>query len=405
MSHPISVALVGVTGYGSNHARRFLELQAQGAVRLTAFVEPAPERNQGIVNQLREAGARHYPDLAGLPSTEPVEAAVIATPIHLHRTHCLAALSRGWHVFVEKPAAATIQDLHEMVAASRRAARIVAVNFQRTAKPGFRTLLGLLRAGRIGTVRSVTGWGIWQRDDVYYSRSRWVGRLRVGDHWVLDGTVMNSLAHLINNALIAASSDLGRPAPAARVTAELYHANPIEAEDTACLRITTAEGKDVLIFTTLAGPDGMVPGLRVTGTAGMAEWDFADRLRIAGPDGTWVEIPAPAPGPDHAENFLAAVRGEPVALYSPLADSIPHLTVANGAFLSAWPPAAVPEAHKRQEPTGQSTLAWQIPGIAEWIGRAVDEAKLFSELGVPWASAGRPVDLRSLHEFAPEQEG
>ncbi len=394
---PLSVALVGVGGHGASHARRFLQLQAQGLVRVAAFAEPAPERRPAVISALQDAGAAHYADMGAFP--DGIEAVVIATPIHLHHPMTLAALARGWHVLLEKPAAATIQEWREMVAAERRAARLVAVNFQHTARPGFRGLLGLIRAGRLGRVRRVVGWGLWQRDEVYYRRA-WAGRLRVDGRWVLDGTLMNPFAHLVNQALLLASAVPEEPAMPVAVTAELYHANPIESEDTACARIVTGDGVEVLIFTTLAYPGETPPALQIEGDAS-AIWDYDDRVVVLEAGGGEVALASPPAGPDIVENFLAAVRGNPVPLYSPLAHSEAHLTAVNGAFLSAWKPVPIPAHFVRQMHTAEGSLGWMIPEIAEHIARARREHRLFSELGVPWARPGKRIDVTNMSEFAP----
>lgn len=400
----LRVALAGVAGHGAAHARRFLQMQAAGSVRVVAFAEPAPERRPEVVRELSDAGAIRYDDLSHVPDGAGVEAVVIATPIHLHHPMTLHALARGWHVLLEKPAAPTPQELAEMLAARRRSGRIVAVNFQHTARPGFRQLLALVRLGAIGPVQRVIGRGLWLRDEVYYARS-WAGRLRVDGRWVLDGTLMNPFAHLVNQALIVASPDLDRPAAPVAVTAELYHANPIESEDTACARILTREGVEILIYTTLTFAGQRLPSLEVQGSEGTARWDYQDRVTLVGRHGESRPLPTPPAGPDVADNFVAAVRGEPVALYSPLSHSVSHVLVAAGAFLSCWPPSPIPGALRERVRTPQGTLAWAVPEIDRWIDVASCRHALFSEAGVPWARAGVTVGLERFQSFVPPGEG
>ncbi len=65
--------------------------------------------------------------------------------------------------------------------------------------------------------------------------------------------------------------------------------------------------------------------------------------------------------PRQVENFLAAVRGEPAPLYSPLAHSEAHLTAVNGAFLSAWKPVPIPALFVRQVHTAEGSLGRRDP--------------------------------------------
>lgn len=159
------------------------------------------------------------------------------------------------------------------------------------------------------------------------------------------------------------------------------------------------------IYTTLTYPGQHLPGIRVEGDAGVAVWDYEDRVTLLGPGGAQQVLPPPPPGPDVVDNFLAAVRGEPVPLYSPLADSTAHLAVANGAFLSSWPPAPIPAAYREQVTTPQGTRAWTVPGIDDIIRQAMAQGRLFSEVGVPWARSGRAVDVSTLAVFAPPRGG
>jgi|GEM_PF-74946 len=399
---PVRVALIGVAGYGAVHTRNFLEQQSRGAARIVAYCETAPERNPEGVARLHEAGAVGYTDYRAMLKEMPLDAVVISTPIPLHRPMLEAALAAGCHVLLEKPVAATLQDLYAMLDAQKRANRIVAVGFQHTALPGFRQLQALLRTGRIGKVRRVTGTGIWHRDDSYYARARWAGKLTLNGNWVLDGTIMNPLAHLVNVGLIAASPRFGRPARPAQVMAELYHVNPIESEDTSCVRILTEDGVEVLIYCTLGGNNGDGPPvLRVEGTAGTAVWTYDDTVLVTDASGRVEQVPIITTPDDIPSNFLAAVRGEALHLHAALEDSLCHLTAANGAFLSAWPPAPIPGSARRRIVNQRGNEAWIIEGISDTIAAAAERGQLYSELGVDWARAGRTLDVRNLKEFAP----
>ena len=42
---------------------------------------------------------------------------------------------------------------------------------------------------------------------------------------------------------------------------------------------------------------------------------------------------------------------------------------------------------------------WVVPGLADVLRKCYEKNKLPSELGVPWAKAGKVVDLTDYHQF------
>jgi predicted dehydrogenase len=56
-----------------------------------------------------------------------IEAVILTVPNHLHRPLAVAALEHGKHVLVEKPLATTVADADAMIAAARKAERILMV--------------------------------------------------------------------------------------------------------------------------------------------------------------------------------------------------------------------------------------------------------------------------------------
>ena len=132
-----------------------------------------------------------------------------------------------------------------MEEALRRTGRFCAIGFQSQSQ---QTVLGLKRdicAGRLGRLRDVVVTGLWRRDEHYYQRNRWAGRLMVDGSYILDGTINNPLAHYLFNGLFFARPEPARVALPLSVRAELYHGHDIESEDTSCLEIECDSGVKV----------------------------------------------------------------------------------------------------------------------------------------------------------------
>lgn len=115
-------------------------------------------------------------------------------------------------------------------------------------------LLAAVADGRLGTVTGIATVASWQRTDAYYARSRWAGRRSLDGRPVLDGALVNPLAHALMQCLAVAAAELrGRAAEPVAVELERYRTRPIEVDDTASLRVTLRGGLPVVAAVTLAG--------------------------------------------------------------------------------------------------------------------------------------------------------
>lgn len=80
-----------------------------------------------------------------------LDAVTIATPNYLHCPMTLAALGSGRHVLCEKPMAGSVADARKMVAAARKARRVLHINQSLRYTPVYATVAGLVHSGQIGT--------------------------------------------------------------------------------------------------------------------------------------------------------------------------------------------------------------------------------------------------------------
>jgi xylose dehydrogenase (NAD/NADP) len=98
-----------------------------------------------------------------------VDAVYISLPNHLHAEWTIRALQAGVHVLCEKPFATTLDEVDQMIAASRQSGRILAEAFMYRHHPQTKIVGEWLRSGRLGEITQV--WGVFNfqigaRDDV-----------------------------------------------------------------------------------------------------------------------------------------------------------------------------------------------------------------------------------------------
>lgn len=109
--------------------------------------------------EVAEATARAF----GIPATTTdyrevlarpdIDAVVIATPNHLHRSISLEALAASKHVLCEKPLGMNAAECREMVEAARRSGRVHVVSFVYRFVPAMRYLKYLVDSGAFGEIR------------------------------------------------------------------------------------------------------------------------------------------------------------------------------------------------------------------------------------------------------------
>ncbi len=125
----VTIALVGLGGYGDIYARMLLTGAAQHGARLVAGIDPYAERT-GNLEKFRQAGIPVYADLASFFGQAKADLVVISTAIHLHAPMTLQALAQGAHVLCEKPVCATLEEYEQMLEAEKRTGKFVAIGYQ-----------------------------------------------------------------------------------------------------------------------------------------------------------------------------------------------------------------------------------------------------------------------------------
>jgi predicted dehydrogenase len=123
-----------------------------------------------------------------------VDAIIVATPHPQHKEGALAALNAGCHVLVEKPMAMNLAECDEMIAASKKAGKILAVGTQRRYFPACKRIKDAIDTGKLGKPvlcqATILGW----RDEAYYKSDAWRGK------WDTEGggVLINQAPHQID---------------------------------------------------------------------------------------------------------------------------------------------------------------------------------------------------------------
>jgi len=248
VTEPLSIALVGLGGYGNEYLRMLVADGLEGT-RLVAGVDPSPDSCK-FLREFEQAGIPIFPDLDAFYGEMSADLVIVSTPIHHHAPMTCRALAGGSHVLCEKPLAATMQDAQAMRDAEQQSQRQVAVGYQWSFSPAIIRLKRDILAGRFGKAVRLKTIALWPRNASYYARARWAGKIKMGDRWVMDSPVSNATAHYLHNMLYLLGPEEHLSAVPATITAETYRAKPIENYDTAMLRCITEREEEILFYTT-----------------------------------------------------------------------------------------------------------------------------------------------------------
>ncbi|MEV4702951.1 Gfo/Idh/MocA family oxidoreductase [Actinoplanes sp. NPDC049316] len=363
-----TVALIGANGHGRHHRRH---LAALPGVRLVALADPRPVEPDPPVPD----GVQVFTDHRALLAAARPDVAVICTPPHTHLPIATDALRAGCDVLLEKPPVQTLAEHRALTAVVRETGRACQVGFQAL---GSRAAARLWDAVAREEVTRIAAVASWQRDDAYYARAPWAGRRSLGGRPVVDGALVNPLAHAVMQCLATAAA-AGAGAPVA-LEAERYRTRPIEADDTAFARLTLDGGLRILAAVTLAGEEYIAGEIIVDGTAGRAVLEYpTDRLALPG-EPELREVP----GRTGLLENLVAHRADPsVPLLAPLSRTEPFTTVVEWLTGPDVPPPVLLDARHVEDHAGVRV----IPGVDAVLRRAAEEMALPSEIGVTWAGA------------------
>ena len=376
MARKLRVIQVGIGGIGHGHFRRLLENERY---QMVACCDAYPERRdvRESMAAAESAGIPFFTDYRVAFRKFEADVAFICTPHHWHAPMTVAALERGMHVFVEKPATTSVEDARKMVEAQKKARKVVTVGFSPVAGAECIGLKNHIARGDLGEIQAVVAVVNWYRADDYYTRADWVGRKKVAGKWCRDGVIYNQASHTMAAALMLANTSPGPVFSAGKgARAALYRAHPVETlemEDLGCavIELDGPSRPTLYFYATTCNPgEKGITWVKVFGEKGAA---ILGSGRIERRDGTTVPLKLPAHVPSKHDNLFEAItRG--ATPFAPLKEGVKATYTIDKIYEAA--------RHQIRK------VAWADLGdLSEIISRSAAQRCLFSELDSPppWA--------------------
>jgi len=403
----VRLAVIGFGGYGwqliegilAAGERRDCTLVAVADNRLADLGERADElAAKGVA--LFDNATTLYAQMAG-----KCDAVYIATGIASHASLTIAAFEAGFHVHLEKPPAATVQEVDAMLNVQDRTDRMCLVGFHQIHNSSTQWLKQRVVEGRLGEIKTIACRASWPRVASYYARNDWAGRLKTRDgDWVLDGPASNALAHQVNNMLYVVSPEAGRYALPHAVRAELYAAGPVESHNTAAIEIHCLRNTRAYWIASHCADAEFGPLMDIEAENARVAWRPERTVEITYADGTTETCPGDKSSPNMIDNFVDAIAADdPSMLRCTLADSRAFVLALDGAHESSGRINRIegPIVHAVASATESGQTRTVVDGLDDLITRAAAAPGLFSDLAAPppWALATEPYDLAEYCSF------
>jgi predicted dehydrogenase len=164
----IVLAIMGANSRGSALAEGFAGLEGVEIAYVCDVDERAIKKGIEAATSHGGRAPKGLGDFRHALDDPAVDALVCAAPNHWHGPATLLACDAGKHVYVEKPACHVPAEGEAMIAAARKANRVVQVGMQRRSNPLYQQIVELIRGGAIGDLLLAKSW--------YYNDRPSIGR-------------------------------------------------------------------------------------------------------------------------------------------------------------------------------------------------------------------------------------
>src|SRR5690606_30233218 len=181
----VTVAVVGVGGWGKNLARNYYEIPE---ARLKYICDLDQSKLDAMSRRL--PGTAVTTDFDVVLNDDEVQAVVIATSAPTHYELCKRALQRGKDVYVEKPFVLEVAQAEELIGLADELERVLMVGHLLEYHPVVTTLRGLIEGGELG-------------DDQYVDKQRLnLGTVREDENslWNFAPHDISSILYLLDKA-------------------------------------------------------------------------------------------------------------------------------------------------------------------------------------------------------------
>jgi predicted dehydrogenase len=168
----VRIGIIGLGGMGRSHAG-YLSAGEVPGTRLAAVADVAPGALTWAAEKLGDNVTR-FESADALLDSGTVDAVMIAAPHYFHPPFAIAAMKRGIHALVEKPAGVYTKQVREMNEVAETAGVVFGIMFNQRTRGTHQKMRDLVASGELGEIKR-THYVItdWFRTQAYYDSGGW----------------------------------------------------------------------------------------------------------------------------------------------------------------------------------------------------------------------------------------
>jgi len=148
----VGVAVIGVGGWGQNHARVTSYLKADDLISSLIFVDINRDRVKYIAKKF---GAEYSTNIDEVLKREDIDAVIISTPTPLHYAHGKKVIEAGKHLLMEKPLTETVEQAKELIRLAKEQNLVFMVGFLLRYSVATRYLKEMYEKKKLGKVFTI----------------------------------------------------------------------------------------------------------------------------------------------------------------------------------------------------------------------------------------------------------
>ena len=171
MAKAVKVGFIGSGGIARTHMGHLSKIEG------VELVAAADINKNALAQAQKEYGVKQtFTDWKELLELKELDAVSVCTPNNLHAGPTIAALNAGKHVLCEKPLAMNAKEGAQMVAAAKKAKKILQIAFQYRFSPSAQAIRKQVADGALGNIlytrcqalrrRGIPNWGVFGRKEL-----------------------------------------------------------------------------------------------------------------------------------------------------------------------------------------------------------------------------------------------
>jgi len=400
----VSVLFVSIGGYGHYYLKTMFEEFPAGKAKVCGVIDPYADK-ASLFGEVQKRDIPIFSEIEEFYEQDlSADLVVISSPIQYHVPQSIFGLKKGSNVLCDKPICATVQEVDELIKIRDESGKWVMIGYQWSYSKAIQDLKKNINSGLFGKPIRLKTLCLWPRDDVYYGRNNWAGKIKDSARkWVLDSPVNNALAHFLHNIFYVLGSEVNTSAIPKTVTAECYRANPIENYDTAVCQIFTMNDVEILFHVSHATKDFFGPTFSFEFEDAKITYGDPDNEIVAlFNDGTKKSYGAPDNTPQFNKLYEAVENvKKPSTILCGIEAASSQTVAMNGIQESVGEIINFPKTMINRN---VNERRWWISDLSKVLIDAYRNNLMLHETNLSWARCGKTIDLTHYSHYPVEEK-